>query len=51
MSGEMFAQTLSEIVSLISLFAFTALVAAVSMVVGDRRAKVRAARARRELHR
>jgi hypothetical protein len=48
MSGEMFAQTLSEIVSLISLFAFTALVAAVSMVVGERRAKVRRDRARRE---
>jgi hypothetical protein len=43
----MFAQTLSEIVSLISLFAFTALVVAVSMVVGERRAKVRADRQKR----
>ena len=47
MTPEMFAQTLSEIVSLISLFALGALMAAISMAVSSRRDKVRTDRQKR----
>jgi len=46
---EMFAQTVSEIVSLISMFALVAVMALILHVVGSRRAKVRRDRARREV--
>jgi hypothetical protein len=47
----MFAETVGEIVTILVFLALTALVTAFSMAVSERRAKVRAAREMRELHR